>query len=104
MRKQLVSRLNVASTRTMSLDQIRAFSDLFTKSVNYGLDNIDAALEYAMQFGRGQPKETIRKFVKMYVNDLTQDMGQKGKKALEKMFEMAQERKMVEPEVHVKVV
>jgi 1,4-dihydroxy-6-naphthoate synthase len=57
-----------------------------------------------MQFGRGQPKETIRKFVKMYVNNLTLDMGQEGKKALEKMFEMAQERKIVESDIQIEVV
>ncbi|MFL6525646.1 MAG: menaquinone biosynthesis family protein [Nitrososphaera sp.] len=96
--------INVASTRTVRLDQIREFSDLFTRSIQYGLDNIDAALDYAMQFGRGQPKETIRKFVKMYVNDLTQDMGHAGKKALEKMFEMAQERRMVDADIQIEVV
>ncbi|MDQ3718206.1 MAG: ABC transporter substrate-binding protein, partial [Thermoproteota archaeon] len=88
--------INVASTRTMSIDHIREFSDLFAKSIKYGLDNIDAALDYAMQFSRGQPRETIRKFVKMYVNDLTLDMGSEGKKALEKMFEMAKAQKMLE--------
>jgi len=96
--------INVASTRTVSLDQIREFSDLFTRSIQYGLDNIDTALDYAMQFGRGQPKETIRKFVKMYVNDLTQDMGHAGKKALEKMFEMAQERRIVDADIQIEVV
>ncbi len=96
--------INVASTRTMSIAQIKEFSNLFTKSIKYGLDNIDAALEYAMQFGRGQPKETIREFVKMYVNDLTLDMGHEGKKALEKMFEMAQARKILESDVQIKVV
>ena len=96
--------INVASTRTMSIAQIKEFSNLFTKSIKYGLDNIDAALEYAMQFGRGQPKETIRKFVKMYVNNLTLDMGHEGKKALEEMFEMAQARKILESDIQIKVV
>jgi 1,4-dihydroxy-6-naphthoate synthase len=96
--------INVASTRTMSIAQIKEFSNLFTKSIKYSLDNIDAALEYAMQFGRGQPKETIRKFVKMYVNNLTLDMGHEGKKALEEMFEMAQARKILESDVQIKVV
>jgi 1,4-dihydroxy-6-naphthoate synthase len=96
--------INVGSTRTMSIAQIKEFSNLFTKSIKYGLDNIDAALDYAMQFGRGQPKGTIRKFVKMYVNNLTLDMGQEGKKALEKMFEMAQERKIVESDIQIEVV
>lgn len=96
--------INVASTRTMSIAQIKEFSNLFTKSIQYGLDNIDAALEYAMQFGRGQPKEMIRKFVKMYVNNLTLDMGHEGKKALEKMFEMAQARKILESDIKIEVV
>jgi 1,4-dihydroxy-6-naphthoate synthase len=96
--------INVASTRTISIDQIRQFDNLFTKSIKYGLDNIDAALEYAMQFGRGQPKETIKKFVKMYVNNLTLDMGHEGKKALEKMFEMARERKIVDLNIKIEVM
>jgi predicted solute-binding protein len=40
----------------------------------------------------------------MYVNNLTLDMGQEGKKALEKMFEMAQERKIVESDIQIEVV
>jgi 1,4-dihydroxy-6-naphthoate synthase len=96
--------INVASIRTMSIAQIEQFSDLFKKSIKYGLDNFDGALEYAMQFGRGQSKETIRKFVKMYVNNLTLDMGHEGKKALEKMFEMAKAQKMLESDIQIKVV
>ena len=96
--------INVASTRTMSIDQIKQFNSLFTKSIKYGLDNIDSALEYAMQFGRGQTKETIKKFVKMYVNNLTLDMGHEGKKALEKMFQMARERKIVDPDIKIEVM
>jgi 1,4-dihydroxy-6-naphthoate synthase len=96
--------INVASTRTMSIAQIKQFSDLFAKSIKYGLDNIDDALEYAMQFGRGQSKATIRKFVEMYVNNLTLDMGHEGKKALEEMFEMAKDRKMLELDIQIEVV
>ncbi|HJU33593.1 MAG TPA: MqnA/MqnD/SBP family protein [Nitrososphaera sp.] len=96
--------INVASTRVMNIDQIREFSNLFTNSIKYGLDNIDAALEYAMQFGRGQPKETIKKFVKMYVNNLTLDMGYEGKRALEKMFEMAHTQKILNSDIQVEVV
>jgi 1,4-dihydroxy-6-naphthoate synthase len=96
--------INVASIRTMSIAQIEQFSDFLKKSIKYGLDNFDGALEYAMQFGRGQSKETIRKFVKMYVNNLTLDMGHEGKKALEKMFEMAKAQKMLESDIQIKVV
>jgi 1,4-dihydroxy-6-naphthoate synthase len=96
--------INVASTRTMSIGQIRQFSNLFTKSIKYGLDNIDAAVDYAMQYARGQPKETITEFVKMYVNDLTLDMSHDGKRAIEKMFEMAQDRNIIESDIQIEVV
>jgi 1,4-dihydroxy-6-naphthoate synthase len=88
----------------MSIDKIKEFSNLFTKSIKYGLDNVDAALDYAMQFSRGQPKETVRKFVKMYVNNLTLDMGHEGKKALERMFEMAKAEKMLESDNQIVII
>ena len=33
------------------------------------------ALDYAMQYGRGQSKDTIDRFIRMYVNDVTIEMG-----------------------------
>jgi 1,4-dihydroxy-6-naphthoate synthase len=96
--------INVASARTISRDQIKEFSELFTRSIAYGLDNIDAAVDYAMQYRRGQPKETITKFVRMYVNDLTLDMSKDGKRAIEKMFEMSKESKIIGGDTSVEVV
>ena len=96
--------INVASTKSMSRDQIRKFSDLFTESIAYGLHNIGDAVDYAMQYGRGQSKETITRFVKMYVNDLTLDMGSSGRRAIEKMFSMAKEKKIINADVAVEVL
>lgn len=96
--------INVASARTMDRNQLKEFSDLFVKSIEYGLDNVDASVDYAMEYSRGQPKETIKKFVLMYVNEITRDMGPQGRKAIEKMFSMARERKILESDVKVDVV
>jgi 1,4-dihydroxy-6-naphthoate synthase len=96
--------INVASARTMDRGQLKEFSDLFVKSIEYSLDNIDASVDYAMQYSRGQPKETIKKFVLMYVNEITRDMGPEGRKAIEKMFSMARERRILESDVKVDVV
>ena len=35
-----------------------------------------------MQFGRGIDEETADRFVSMYVNDLTLDMGERGRAAV----------------------
>lgn len=96
--------INVANTRSMDKQTIEDFSELFTRSIAYGLENIGEAVDYAMQYGRGQPKETITQFVKMYVNDLTLDMGPRGKKAIEKMFELAREKRLLDRNVKIEVV
>jgi len=56
----------------------------------------DGALDYSMQYGRGVDRETIRKFVRMYVNEDTEQMGQEGKRALETLFAKAKERGLIE--------
>jgi 1,4-dihydroxy-6-naphthoate synthase len=52
----------------------------------------DAAVDYAMRFGRGLDRETCRQFVRMYVNTDTVDMGDEGVRALETLYRRATER------------
>ena len=81
--------INVASSKSMTRKEINKFDGLFRNSILYGLDNIDAAVDYSMKYSRGQPRNVITKFIKMYVNNLTVDMGVIGKKSIEKIFLMA---------------
>jgi len=81
--------INVISKRSLTIKEIIGFDELFRSSIEYGLKNIDDALEYSMQFGRGNPKSLIEKFVKMYVNDLTINMDQVGKDSIITMLQKA---------------
>ena len=47
----------------------------------------DEAIPYAMQWGRGIDYALGEKFVKMYVSDLTIDMGDKGQQALQLLYQ-----------------
>ena len=89
--------INVANNKTLTLGQIRRFDYLFKNSIIYGLNNMEEALEYAMKYGRGQSKDMISKFVKMYVNEITVDMGERGKTSIERIFQLAAERKIISP-------
>ncbi|MCK5904286.1 MAG: ABC transporter substrate-binding protein, partial [Gammaproteobacteria bacterium] len=62
----------------------------------FGLKHADDALEYAMEYGRGKPRDLIEKFVKMYVNDVTVNMGESGEKSIRKFFEMAIQKNLVQ--------
>ncbi len=52
-------------------------------AIETGLARRKEALEYARGFGRGIPEEEADRFVAMYVNDLTRDMGPRGVAAIE---------------------
>lgn len=60
------------------------------ESIAWAYDNEEEALDYALEFGRGLDRELGRKFVKMYVSDLTKDMGDAGEAALRTLFAMAE--------------
>ena len=89
--------INVANNKTLTIEQIRRFDYLFKNSIIYGLNNIEEALDYAMKYGRSQSKDMISKFVKMYVNEITVDMGEKGKASIERIFQLASERNIISP-------
>jgi len=59
-------------------------------SIDWAYDNEDEALTYSLQFGRGLERELGRRFVKMYVSELTKDMGDSGEKALRELFSRAE--------------
>ena len=62
------------------------------ESIELARTDEDAAVDYAMTFGRGLDRETCRQFVRMYVNADTVDMGDEGTRALEALYDRAQKR------------
>lgn len=87
--------INVASKRRLDRSQITKFDILFKKSIIYGLNNMNEAVDYAMQYSRGQSKELITKFVKMYVNEITISMGLNGQNAIKKLFQIAEDKGLI---------
>ena len=83
-------------------DTIRKFDKYLQKSIQFGLEHTNSAIDYAMKYGRGKPRNLIEKFVKMYVNDVTVNMGTDGEKSIRRLFEMAREKNLV-PEFELKI-
>jgi 1,4-dihydroxy-6-naphthoate synthase len=66
---------------------IRDVNRLLHASIRYGLEHREAALAHALGFGRGLDHAKADKFVGMYVNDWTLDLGQRGRQAVAALFE-----------------
>ena len=81
---------NVAR-RDLGPDTLRELSDVLAESIRAGLDNRERALEYALQFGRGLDDELADRFVGMYVNELTEDYGEEGRRAVRELLRRGEE-------------
>jgi 1,4-dihydroxy-6-naphthoate synthase len=77
--------VNVAR-RDLGRDVLCAVSQVLRDAIQCGLDNRAEALEYALQFGRGIDAAVADRFVSMYVNELTQDYGDEGRKAVRELL------------------
>jgi len=84
--------------RRLGPDVGQAVADGLRASVAYAREHEDEALDYALAFGRGIEREDARRFVRMYVNDDTADMGAEGRRALETLFRMAADRGLIREE------
>jgi 1,4-dihydroxy-6-naphthoate synthase len=73
--------VNVAR-RDLGEERLHELSEVLAESIQCALDHRAEALEYALQFGRGIDAAVADRFVSMYVNELTQDYGGEGRKAV----------------------
>jgi 1,4-dihydroxy-6-naphthoate synthase len=86
--------INVMKT-SLGMDTIHKFDQYLQRSIEFALDNLDDAIDYAMQYSRGKPRALIEKFVKMYVNPVTVNMGDEGEESIRRVFQMAKEKGLV---------
>jgi 1,4-dihydroxy-6-naphthoate synthase len=75
--------------RDLGPDLMREVSRGFRASIQAAHDHEDAAIRYALQFGRGLDVQQGATFVHMYVNPLTLDMGDTGRRALAMLYARA---------------
>jgi 1,4-dihydroxy-6-naphthoate synthase len=73
----------------------RKLSQGLRQSIHYGYTHQSDAIPYALQYGRGIDAKLGEQFVKMYVSELTIDMGENGQKALQLLYRLAEERGLI---------
>ena len=81
---------------SFGIETIRKFDKFLQESIQFGLDHSSDAIDYAMEYGRGKPRDLIEKFVKMYVNNVTVNMGKTGEESIRRLFSMAKEKNLVQ--------
>jgi len=73
--------------RDLGPELIARLSRMLHDSIAYALEHRSEAVAYAMQFGRGLDQAKTDRFVGMYVNELTLQYGERGRKAVHLLLE-----------------
>jgi 1,4-dihydroxy-6-naphthoate synthase len=93
-----------AIRRGLGPEMIREVSSLLRESIRYSLDNREDALQYAMQFARDMDLALADRFVALWVNDLTLDYTERGRKAVDRLLSEGYERGIIPHRVAVEFV
>ena len=90
--------------RNLGEETIEKFAQLFKESIEYALNHRKDALEYASQFGRGISRELNDRFVAMYVNDRTVDIGTDGEAGFRRLMDEAYSNKIIPKKVNLEFI
>jgi len=69
---------------------------LLKESIQYSLDHREAALDYALDYGRGLDRDKADRFIGMYVNELTVDYGERGRRAVRDFLDRAANERLIQ--------
>ncbi len=68
--------------RDLGPERMAQLSRILHASIAFGLEHRQQGLDYALSFARGMDRSLADRFVGMYVNDWTLDMGEAGREAI----------------------
>jgi 1,4-dihydroxy-6-naphthoate synthase len=85
--------------RSLGLPLMEQISQDIRKSIQYGLDHREEAIDYAIQFSRGLDMQKADRFIGMYVNELTLDYGENGREAVRRLLSEAYTQKIIPKKV-----
>jgi len=93
-----------AVKRSLGRPLMSRIARVLRRSIEEGLKHRRMALEHSLQWARGLEIPTADKFVGMYVNDLTLDLGERGQAGLQRFLAEAYEEKLIPHRVDVDFV
>jgi 1,4-dihydroxy-6-naphthoate synthase len=84
-----------AVRRDLPEEVVRRIVRVLERSIDYGLAHRQAALQHALRWGRGLDVALADRFIGMYVNDLTRDLGDRGRAGIVEFLRRGQEAGLI---------
>jgi len=80
-----------ALRRDLDKETARKCCDVLRDTVQYALDHRKEALDYALDYARGMDRKKADKFVGMYVNSYTLELGKRAEDAIALLFKLGKQ-------------
>ncbi len=86
-----------AIRKNMPLEDKLKYKKDFENSIKYAQEHQNDAVKYAMKYSRYDNFDLEKRFILMYVNDLSIDFGEKGRQALNLYYKRAADKNIIKP-------
>ncbi len=90
--------------KDLGKEMMQRLAKLTQESINYAMAHRTEAVDYSMKYGRGMDVKTTDKFVGMYVNKWTVDMGEDGRRSITQLLTRAYHAALIPRPVHLEFV
>ncbi len=85
--------------RDLGVDDILKINRVLRRSIEFAFNYTDEVLPYVKKYAQEMEEEVMLKHINLYVNNYSLDLGKEGKSAIRKLYEFAEEKKLI-PEVN----
>ena len=87
----------IVVNRSLDIETQHKVNRLIRKSVEYAFENPKSGLEFIKSHAQEMSEEVMYKHIDLYVNDYSIELGSEGRKAIDVMFKMAEEKGIISP-------
>jgi 1,4-dihydroxy-6-naphthoate synthase len=85
----------IVVNRKLSSEVQRKVNRVLKRSVQYAFDNPQESYSFVKQYAQEMDDEVMRSHIELYVNDFTLNLGEEGHKAIESLYKIATEKKVI---------
>ncbi|MBC8047002.1 MAG: 1,4-dihydroxy-6-naphthoate synthase [Fimbriimonadaceae bacterium] len=85
----------IAIKRNFDIDTQKRINRIVRNSVEFALQNPAQTMNYVKEHAQEMETSVMQQHIELYVNDFTVDLGEEGKNAVEKLYTIAQSKKII---------
>ncbi|MGB1205473.1 MAG: menaquinone biosynthesis family protein [Chitinophagales bacterium] len=87
----------IAIKRSLASETKKTFENLLRKSIEMAFEQPQNTLNYVKKHAQEMNEKVMMQHIGLYVNQYSIDLGEKGERAIETLFDMAQKKSIIPP-------